>query len=182
MSKSDRTVTRSIRISERALKAIEEESKRQNVSVNTIINQQLLSYTEFERFVRRVGVIKFASSTVQHLLEASSRVAVARAGVETGTRTPHSIILAKHGKQTLDTVYDYLEILSEYANQFEFSKLEQDGKIVITLLHRLGPKGSIFYENYTRVLFEQIDYVPKMDVTDESVVIELVPKPSASSD
>lgn len=182
MSKSDRTVTRSIRISERALKAIEEESKRQNVSVNTIINQQLLSYAEFERFFKRLGVMKISSSTVQHLLDASSEVSLAKAGAETGTHTPHSIILAKHGKQTLDTVYDYLEILSEYANQFEFSKVEQDGSIVITLLHRLGPKGSIFYENYMKALFEQINYFPKIDVKDDSVVIELLPKRIGSSD
>ena len=182
MSNSDRTVTHSIRISERALKAIEEESKRQNVSVNTIINQQLLSFTEFERFFKRLGVMKFSSSTVQHLLEASSNGAVAKAGVETGMHTPHSIILAKHGRQTLETVYDYLEILSEYGNQFEFGKVEQDGKIVITLLHRLGSKGSIFFQNYMKVLFEQIDYAPKIDIKDDSVVIELVSKRSASSD
>ena len=51
MPKTDKTVTRSFRISERALKSIEEESKRQNISVSTIINQQLLAYAELERFL-----------------------------------------------------------------------------------------------------------------------------------
>lgn len=176
VSKSEKSVTRSIRISERALKAIEEESKRQNISVNTIINQQLLSYAESDRFFRRLGGMKFSSRTVQHFLDAGSNETIARAGEQTGRHTPHSIILAKYGKQTLDTVYGYLEMLSEYANQFEFSKVEEDDKIIITLLHRLGPKGSVFFENYMRVLFEQIDYVPKIDANDDSIVIELLPK------
>lgn len=175
MPKTEKTVTRSFRISERALKSIEEESKRQNVSVSTIINQQLLAYAEFERFFRRLGLIKISSATFQRLLEAGSNEFVAKAGSEAGMDTPSSIILAKHGVQNLDTILDYLEMLSEFANQFELGRIEQGGKTVITLLHRLGPKGSIFFENYTKALFGQTDYNPKITSTQHSVVIEISP-------
>ena len=176
MPKTDKTVTRSFRISERGLKSIEEESKRQNVSVSTIINQQLLSYAEFERFFRRLGLIKISSATFQRLLEAGSNELVAKAGSEAGIDTPSSIMLAKHGEQTLETILDYLEMLSEFANQFELGRVEQGGKMVITLLHRLGPKGSLFFENYMKALFGAINYVPKISSTQHSVVIEISPQ------
>jgi hypothetical protein len=176
MPKPEKTVTRSFRISERALKSIEDESKRQNVSVSTIINQQLLAYAEFERFFRRLGLIKISSATFQRLLEAGSDEFVARAGTQAGMDIPASIILAKHGVQTLDTIFDFLEMLSEFANQFELGRIEQGGKTIVTLLHRLGPKGSIFFENYMKALFGQANYIPKITSTQHSVVIEISPQ------
>jgi N-glycosylase/DNA lyase len=175
MSKVGKTVTHSFRLSERALKAIEEESKRQNVSVSTIINQQLLAYAEFERFFRRLGLIKISSATFQRLLEASPDDLIAKAGKEAGADTPSSIMQAKYGEITLDRILDYLEMLSEFANQFEFGRVEQGDKTVITLLHRLGPKGSIFFEDYVQSLFRATNYVPKIHSTDHSVVIEVSP-------
>ena len=179
--KTDKTVTHSFRISEGALKAIEDESRRQNVSVSTLINQQLLSYSELERFVRRLGLIKISSATFQRLLEAGSIEHVAKAGAEAGIDSPSSIMLAKYGEQTLDTTMDYLEMLSEFANLFEFSRVEQGGKTIITLIHRLGPKGSIFFENYMKNLFQSAKYSPKISTTDHSVIIEVSPQREKSS-
>ncbi|MHB2037451.1 MAG: hypothetical protein ACYCPW_12030 [Nitrososphaerales archaeon] len=181
MLKPDKTVTHSFRISERALRAIEEESKRQHVSVSTIINQQLLSYAELERYVRRLGLVRISSATFQRVLEAGSNEDIAKAGLESGTDTSSSIILSKYGEQTLGTILDYIETLSEFANVFELSRIEQGGKTIITLMHRLGPKGSVFYENYMKTLFESIEYCPKISATDHSVVIEISPQRDKNS-
>ena len=175
MAKAEKTVTRSLRLSERAIAAIEKEAKRQNVSVSTLINQQLLSYAELERFFRRIGLIKISSATFQRLLDAGTDELIAKAGAEAGKDTPSSIMQAKYGEQTLDTVWDFLEMISEFANQFEFDKVESNGKTVVTLLHRLGRKGSIFYENYMKSLFESIGYSPKIHATEHSVIIEVAP-------
>ncbi len=163
-------------MSERALKALEDEAKRQNMSISTILNQQLLAYADFERFFRRLGLIKISSATFQRLLQAGSEKEVARAGMEAGADTPRSIILAKHGALTLDTVLDYLEMLSEYAGQFEFGEADADGKRIITLLHRLGPLGSVFYVNYMRALFEGVGLSPKISSSEHSVTIEVLPQ------
>jgi len=177
-SDADRTVTRSFRISERALKSIESESKRQNIGVSTIINQQLLAYSEFERYFIRLGLIKISSATFARLLMSSSDAEIANAGSEAGADTPRSIILAKYGEMSLDTVIEYLKMLSEYANQYEFGQIENAGKQVVTLLHGLGPKGSIFFTNYVKALFESIDYAPKISSSAHSVVIEITPEKS----
>ena len=174
-SSTDRTVTRSFRISERALKSIEEESRRQNIGVSTIINQQLLAYADFERYFRRLGLIKISSATFERLLRAGPEEDVAKAGREAGADTPRSIILTKYGVLSLDTVIEYLKMLSEFANQFELGQVEQGGKQIITLLHSLGPKGSVFFENYVRVLFETINYSPKITSSEHSIVVEVTP-------
>jgi hypothetical protein len=178
----DRTVTRSFRISERALKSMEEESKHQNISVSTIINQQLLAYSELDRYIMRLGLIKITSATFERLLQAGSDAEVSKAGMEAGSDTPRSLILAKYGMLSLNTVTDYLMTLSEYANLFEFGLVEQPGgKQIITLLHGLGPKGSIFFSNYVKALFDSINYEPKISSSAHSVVIEIVPEKDKTS-
>lgn len=172
-TKPERTVTRSFRISASALAAIEEEAKRLKVSTSTIINQQLLAYSEFDRFFRRLGLIKISSTTFQHLLDMSSDEEIVRAGEQAGADTPRSIILAKSGDMSIVTVIEYLGLLSEYANLFEFGRVEQGGKIIVTLLHRLGKKGSIFFSNYAKALFEDISYTPKISSSEHSVVLEI---------
>lgn len=175
-SSGDRTVTRSFRISERALKSIEEEAKRQNVGVSTLINQQLLAYADFERYIRRLGLIKISSATFARLLLASSDEEIARAGSEAGSDTPRSIILTKYGTMSLSTAIEYLKMLSEFANLFEFGEVEHRDKHIITLLHGLGPKGSVFFLNYVKALFGSIEYDPKFSSSAHSVVIELSPE------
>jgi hypothetical protein len=174
--KSDRTVTRSFRISERALKAIEDEAKTHNVSVSTIINQQLLAFADFERFVRRLGLIKISSATFQRLMQAASDKEIEEAGKDAGADAPKSIILSKDGSFNLQTGITFLQSLSEYANLFEYGEVDSGGKKVITLLHRLGPKGTLFFSSYVRSLFEQIGLVPKISGSGHSVTIEIVPE------
>lgn len=178
MPKSDRTVTRSFRISERSLKALEDEAKRQNIGVSALLNQQLQAYGEFERYFRRLGLIKISSVTFQKLLQSSSEKEVARAGTEAGSDTPRSIILAKYGVLSLGTAMDFLMMLSEYGNQFELGEVEADGKKNVTLLHRLGANGSVFFASYMKALFEGIGYAPKITTSEHSVLIEI----SASKD
>ena len=43
------TVTRSFRINERAFLALEEEAKKRNIGINTLVNQLFLSYANFDR-------------------------------------------------------------------------------------------------------------------------------------
>ncbi len=171
--KHEHTVTRSFRISEAALRAIEEESQRHNVSVSTILNQQLLAYAEFERFVKRLGLVKISSSTFRRILSAGPDSEIAQAGIEAGGDIPASIIVAKNGSLSLQTVIGHLNSLSEYAGLFEYGETDSEGNKVITLLHRLGPKGSIFFANYAKALFGGIGFSPKITSTEHSVVIEV---------
>jgi len=172
--KTERVITRSFRISERALQAIEDESRRQNVSVSTISNQLLLSFAEFDRFFRRLGLVKISSATFQRVLEAGSDSEVAEAGRATGSDTPRSIILAKYGTLSLETAIVYLQLQSEFSGLFQYDEVQLawGAKRVITLLHRLGPKGSIFLANYVEAIFDQAGYSSKISLSDHSIAIE----------
>ena len=121
-------------------------------------------------------MIKVSSATFQRLLQAGSEKEIAHAGAEAGSDTPKSIILAKYGSLTLETVVEYLKIQSEFSGLFEFGEVDTDGKRMVTLLHRLGPKGSVFFVNYAKAMFDGIGYTPKITSSEHSILIEVLPQ------
>src|SRR2546425_12707318 len=97
----ERTVTRTFRISERAFNSLQEEARHQNESVNTLVNQVLLSYTNFDKFLKKLHMIKISRPTLKRLLEAAQDNAIVEAGKLAGTDVPKFFILAKDGSLAL---------------------------------------------------------------------------------
>lgn len=75
----------------------------------------------------------------------------------------------------MNSVMDYLTLLSEYAGFFELARVERGDKIIVTLIHRLGKKGSVFFSSYVKALFDEISYSPKITSSEHSVVLEMIP-------
>ena len=50
-----KTATASFRLDDLALSAIQEDAKKQNVSVNTLLNQLVLTYANFDRPMKRLA-------------------------------------------------------------------------------------------------------------------------------
>ncbi len=142
--RSERTMTRSFRIRETSLKALDEDAKKLNVSLNTLVNQLLASYTNFDRLFKRFRVIKVSSASFRRVLEAASQEAISEAGSQSGKNIPKTFILSWKGALSLENALEYLRLLSDYANLFEYSEVPHEGKRAITLSHELGRNGSLF--------------------------------------
>lgn len=170
---SEKTVTRTFRISERALRTLQEDAKRQNVSVNTLINQVILSYTNFDRFIKKLHTIKVSRPTFRRVLDAAQDDAIIEAGQKAGSDVPESFIIAKDGALSLQTVLGHLKDMAHYGNLFEYAETVQDRKRMVTLTHELGPKGTLFLSGFVQTVFESVDMHPKFTLGDNSIIIEL---------
>ena len=163
------TTTRSFRVDEAALEAIEKDAEARNVSVNTLVNQLLLSYANFDRYFMQLPMIKIASDAFGNLLAAVPDEVAGEMGRRTGANLVKSVILSKHGVVNLDTVLDYFRMINDYAKIYSFNESELDRKKSVTLIHKWGRKGSIYYANYVASVFEMIDVQPKVSTTENSV-------------
>jgi hypothetical protein len=170
---TEKTITRTFRISERAFKTLQEDAKRQNVSVNTLVNQVILSYTNFDKFIKKLHMIKVSRPTFRRVLDAAQDDAIIEAGQQAGSDVPKYFILAKEGVLSLQTVLSHLKDMADYGNLFEYNETTQDRKRIITLAHELGPKGTLFLAHYVQILFESVDAHPTFALGDNSVIIEL---------
>lgn len=170
---SEKTITRTFRISERAFSTLQEDAKRQNVSVNTLVNQVILSYTNFDKFINKLHMIKISRPTFKRVLDAAQDGAIIEAGQQAGSDVPKFFILAKEGALSLQTALGHLRDLADYGNLFEYTETIQDRKRIVTLAHELGPKGTLFLAHYVQTVFESVDAHPAFTLGDNSVIIEL---------
>lgn len=168
----EKTVTRSFRISESAFLALDEEAKKRNVSVNTLVNQLFLSFANFDRYFQKFGMAKVSKVSYRKTLKSLSDPEIVELGKEVAQNSGRVVILARYGTMSLKGVIDWLRDLSDYGNWFQYSEVHSpEGRRVITLTHDLGAKFSTFMITYSRELFGQISLEPKLSSTEDSITI-----------
>lgn len=170
----EKTVTISLRIAERAARALHEDAKEQNVSVNTLANQILLAYADFDRFSKKVHSIKLASLVFKRLIDAATEVEVAEIGRFAGGNVPEGFMLAKWGRINVENALEALRELAMYGGLFEYSETRnEDGRRTLTMTHDLGHKGSIFLQNHIEALFAAAGKELKVVRFDDAVTAEI---------
>jgi len=170
MPREGKTVAKSFRVNEKALVALQEEAARQSVSVNTLVNQLLLDYSEFGRFLQRINALRLSRKTFGEILNMVSEDSLAKAGVAAGKSAPVALIASKWGKVNVNTVIEYIHDLSAYANLFEYYEKNENERWTITLMHELGPKWSAFLANYISEAFVAAGVQPKTKISDRAVI------------
>ena len=168
-----RTIAKSFRVNRNALRAIQEEAKRQNLSVNTMVNQLLISYADFGRFAQRAHSLNLTQKTFAEILAACSPEMLATAGRNAGRSGPLAMISSKSGDVTVNAVLEYIQDLSAHGNLFEFNETNEHGHWTITLLHELGSNWSIFLENYFAEAFKAAAAEPKITSSERAVMIRI---------
>ncbi len=169
----EKTVTISFRISESAFRALQEDSKKRNVSINTLANQLFVTYSEYDRYLAKFRMIKLSAPTFKRILNASTSEAIQEAGKMAGSSVPVSFILAEKGEYNLPNAIDYLRTTGAHANLFDYSESMGSGTSSITLTHDLGPQGSIFLANYVEALLKPLGPPFKITQYPDAITIRL---------
>lgn len=168
-----KTATASFRLDESALNDLQEDARKQNVSVNTMFNQLLLTYAKYDRPMKRFHMLKLPASSFMHLLQAATDEAAMEAGKSAGKDVPKTYIGAKWGELTAEGALDYLRTTADHANLFEYSEVIRGGKINVTLSHDFGAKGSLFLQSYVQAIFEPLGKPLRFRQDENAVSFEL---------
>jgi hypothetical protein len=172
-SKTAKTVPKSFRIDESALRAVEAEAASLSVSPNTLVNQILKQYAEFDRFARKINTVKISSAPFRGLLSATNVDQLIEVAKSAGSSIPQAFVTAKHGKIDLGSLINHVRSLATYAQLFEFSETVDPHGHVVTLIHDYGLNWSIFLVHYISAMLEQIGISPKLEMSDRSVIFTL---------
>jgi len=172
-AKKSRTVPKSFRIDEAALKAVETEAVSQSVSPNTLVNQILKQFAEFDRFARKINTVKVSSAAFRGLLSAGEIDKIIEVAKTTGSSIPQAFATAKNGKVDKDSLLDHVRSLATYAHLCEVSETIDTHGHVVTMIHDFGLNWSIFLVHYITAMFTQIGSSPKIEMSDRSVSFTL---------
>ena len=165
-----KTVAKSFRINQQAIEALREEARKQQISLNTLVNQLLVGYSEAGRYVKQMHGLTFTRQTFVEILNVLPEDKMNEVGRAAGKNAPVAIITSKHGKMSVNAVIEYLHFLSSYANLFEYGETEANGHWTITLTHELGRKWSLFLAGYFDEAFAAVGLKSKYTVSDVSTV------------
>jgi hypothetical protein len=168
-----RTVPKSFRIDESALVAVEEEAVAQKVSANTLVNQILGQFSEFDRFAKRIHTVKPSGFVFRGILEAADVDGIIQVAKTAGSSIPQAFVTAKNGKVDIDSLLDHLRIMATYAHLYEFTENVDSRGDVVTMIHDFGLNWSIFLVHYITAMFEQLGVSPKLEMSDRSVILTL---------
>ena len=164
-----KTATASFRLDESALGALQDDAKKQNVSVNTLLNQLVLTYANYDRPMKRFRMIKLPASTFKHMLRAATNDTIIEAGKLAGGDVPKTYMVSRWGELTGENALSYLKITADHTGLFEYSEVVHGGKTNVTLSHDFGAKGSLFLQRYVQAIFEHLE-VPIRFLPDENAV------------
>jgi len=171
-----KTVPKSFRVDESALVAVEKEAAAQQVSSNTLVNQILIQFSEFERFAKKIDTVKPSSFVFRGLLEATDADKIIELAKTAGSSIPQAFVTAKGERVGIASLLDHLRTLSLYAHLYEYSENLNPQEQMVTLVHDFGLNWSIFLVHYITAMFEQVGVSPKLEMSDRSVILSLPAK------
>ena len=171
-----KTIPKSFRLDEAALIAVDKEATAQSVTPNTLVNQLLKQFAEFDRYARRISTVKLSSSVFRGILSAVETEKLIEVAKTAGSSIPQAFVTAKSGRMNIESVLDHVRALATYAHLYEYSE-NVDAKIHVgTLIHDYGLNWSIFLVHYITAMFQLIDISPKVEMSDRSVIFTLPSK------
>jgi len=168
-----KSVPKSFRVDESALIAVEKEAAAQQVSSNTLVNQILIQFSEFERFAKKINTVKPSSFVFRGLLDSADSDKIIELAKTAGSSIPQAFVTAKGGRVDIDSLLDHLRTLSLYAHLYEYSENVNSQEQMVTLVHDFGLNWSIFLIHYITAMFEQLGVSPKLEMSDRSVILSL---------
>lgn len=169
MSTRRKTTTRSFRVDKLALEEIEKDAAKAHVSVNTLVNQLLLSHANSGNYFSGFQTVTIPSDAFAYMIQCMSDGCAVEVGRRAAGSIAKSVILAKHGSISLDAILDHLKTVGEYSKFYAYSESDKGGRKVFTLIHSFGPKGSIYFTEYVKTLFKMIELNPKITSTEKAV-------------
>jgi hypothetical protein len=172
--------TRSItfRLESTIIEELQAEAEYRETSLNVLINQVLRRYSNWERYENKMGMLPIPKVILSSLMDEIMKIGKEN-GIEdiVAFRTAiikelsltafaflkDSVLLIKKN-YNLTTVLEVLEQYMKVVGINSDHRIEDDGKHIYVIQHRLGENWSLFIKEFLILLFENLGKV-KVDIS-----------------
>jgi hypothetical protein len=170
---SDKTVLRSIRITEQISKIVQSDAKNKGLTVNALISAILTKYVEWDRFAERYGFISITRNGFRRIQEALGEGNLVKVAEELGALNPKEMVSFWFKEINVDTFLGWLSTYCRYGRIAEY-ELETNGRnYTVTLRHELGSEYSRFLGYYiVQAIRTVLGTDSRLDVSTNSVTVK----------
>jgi hypothetical protein len=169
-----KTVLRTIRLSKELDELLQKDADSKRISVGALLSAILTRYSEWDRYMEKFDIITLRQETIKAILEATEDEVLIAKAREIGAKIPKEFLMFWFKKTDLETYVRYLELLCNYGGFARF-ELQANGRAyVITLLHNMGEKWSLFLKHVMEEgIMATIGSLPRFEVNKGSLVIRI---------
>jgi hypothetical protein len=172
------TITRSFRFENDLSKILDEEAERMGISVNALVGIILKRYCEFTRYLSKIDMIVINREFLTFLLDTYDDDSVYKMGIKLGHIIPSDTIMFWKKELNEQSVLDYIEkIICRYGHLGTYDEILQSSGRTIVIRHRLGRKGSIFFQAYFfSAIKTMLNVDAKFEITESSLKFDILDK------
>ena len=164
-----KTVTMTFRIEDEVLSQLRSESGKKEVSLNTLVNQVLRRFVEWDMYESKVGMIPIARPVVHMLFENMGEDEIVEMACKVGKGAVHDIALFMKSKMDLESFLSWLETRLK-SSSMEFSHSIKDDRHVYIIKHDLGRNWSLYHKAILELIFsEALDRRVNIAITDTTM-------------
>ena len=157
-----KTSTMTFRIDDNVLRILRSESERHQIFLNTLINQLLKRFVEWDMYESKVGMIPIAKPIVVELFNKMSKEEISKMALDIGKNAVHDISLFMKNKMDLDSFLSWFETRMN-SSLTETNHSIQNGFHVYVLKHELGENWSLYHKIILQSIFNEI-FVKTVDI------------------
>ena len=159
------------RIDSRKLETLRADAEENQVSLNTLVNQVLTNYIEWDMVAAKAGYAVFQKDALKEIFNATNEETLKRIASQSVNSSKDRLLLMM-GDYSLGV---YLSLVKNRARKSGFIlreyRDEKARKIVIQ--HDMGRHWSMFFKEQTEEIIHAMGYKAKVDYTDNTLVINI---------
>jgi hypothetical protein len=174
MVENKKTVLRTIRLSKSLDDLLQKDANSKRITVGALISTILTKYSQWDRYTEKFDTITFGHETLRVILEATEDDVLIRKAREIGAKIPKEFLMFWFKRTDLESYLRYLELLCNYGGFARYELEVDSGSYVITLLHNMGEKWSLFLKHHMEEgIMSTIGTLARFEVNKGSLIIKI---------
>jgi len=154
-TRAKRTITMTFRLDEGVLTTLREESERRHVSLNTMVNQILQRFIEWDMYESKVGMISLFRPVAAQLFKKMNKQEIIELASSIGRDATNDAALFMKSTVDLESFLSWLDIRLR-SSSVEISHNIKNGSHTYILKHDLGENYSLYQKTILELIFNNV--------------------------
>jgi hypothetical protein len=165
-----KTTTITFRIDSNVMRKINHEAEQDGISLNTLINQILKRYVEWDMYVSKAGMVPVSKPVVKKLFQELSEEEVINMSKDIAKNAVYNIALFMRSKDKLDVDSFVSWFLSRMKTCSEITENKEDNMNTYIIKHDMGENWSLYHKTILQSIFtEKLQKPIQTSMTDSTL-------------